>query len=74
MEKRKPPRFDGEALKGFRAESGLSRMDLAREIGFLVGPSTIRRYEIGQGTPTIAVALKLAAAVDCEVEDLITDG
>jgi putative molybdopterin biosynthesis protein len=55
-------------LRTFRTANNLSRADLASIAD--VSKRTIRRVESGEGTPSASSAIKLAAALGCEVADL----
>lgn len=49
----------------------MSRLQLARDIDFLVGPQQIARYESGETTPSLDTALRVAAALGVEMSELI---
>ncbi len=61
----------GENIRALRIKKGLSQMELARQIG--VGQSMIRHIERGAKIPSLIVALDLAKALDCTVEEMCTD-
>lgn len=55
-------------IKKFRKAKGLSQTQLAVLIG--IGRSTISEIEAGKHIPKIDIALILAKALKCRVEDL----
>lgn len=55
-------------LAKFRARKGLSQQELADAIG--VSRKTISTVETGRFTPSVIIALKLAAFFDVPVEQL----
>lgn len=57
------------AIKEIRSARGITQAELAERIGTTV--ATISRYESGQREPTLTIAAKLAAALDCSVDDLV---
>lgn len=57
-------------LSVFRAERGLSRKDLAEQVG--VNPQTIGYLERGDYSPSVELALKLAALFEVPVEHLFS--
>ncbi|MEM8770753.1 MAG: helix-turn-helix transcriptional regulator [Pseudomonadota bacterium] len=57
-------------LKIFRAKYGRSQEDLATAVG--VSRKTINTIERGKFTPSTVLALKLADALGCRVEDLFS--
>lgn len=48
----------------------MSRFELTRAINFIVGAQAILRYERGKSVPTLDVALRIADALQVDVEDL----
>lgn len=52
----------------FRNKAGLSRQDLADAVG--VHYQTIGYIERGEYSPTLALGLRLAQALNCSIEDL----
>lgn len=56
------------ALRTLRRAAGLSQFDLARRAG--ITRQTIGALEAGSYAPTLAVALRLARALGCGVDDL----
>lgn len=52
----------------YREESGFTQEELAEKVG--VTRQTIIALEKGNYTPSVALALKLAKAFKCRVEDL----
>ncbi len=56
------------ALRSLRQAAKLSQLDLARRAG--TTRQTIGALEAGSYAPTLAVALRLARALDCRVDDL----
>lgn len=57
-------------LSLFRAEAGLSRKDLAEQVG--VNPQTIGFLERGQYGPSLELGLKLAGVFGVPVETLFS--
>lgn len=55
-------------VESFRTNLGLSRQQLADTVG--VHLQTIGYIERGEYAPTLALALRLAKALNCTVEDL----
>jgi len=66
------PKQDKDQLENlveqFRTKRGLSRQELADLVG--VHYQTMSYIERGEYAPTLALALRLAAALDCKVEQL----
>ena len=56
-------------------EIRLQRKMTLEELSELSGVNrvTINRYELGQRTPSVDMALKLASALGCTVEELFAD-
>ena len=59
-------------LRALRAEAGLTQAELAAVIG--VSRKTINTVENGIFVPSTLLALKLAAALHCRVEDIFQLG
>ncbi|WP_020403938.1 helix-turn-helix transcriptional regulator [Gracilimonas tropica] len=57
-------------LKVERAKVSITQKDLAKEIG--VSRQTIHSIESGKFTPSVELALKLAAFFEISVEELFT--
>jgi DNA-binding XRE family transcriptional regulator len=55
-------------VESYRTKLGLSRQQLADTVG--VHLQTIGYIERGEYAPTLALALRLAKALECSVEDL----
>jgi DNA-binding XRE family transcriptional regulator len=55
-------------VEPYRTKLGLSRQELADAVG--VHLQTIGYIERGEYAPTLALALRLAKALGCKVEDL----
>lgn len=55
-------------VKSLRTQQGLSQQELARAAG--VTRQTISNIEVGLYVPSVAVAMRLARALGCRVEDL----
>jgi putative transcriptional regulator len=55
-------------VEEFRTKRGLSRQQLADTVG--VHLQTIGYIERGEYAPTLALALRLAKALECSVEEL----
>ena len=62
--------FSAELLKEHRITARMSRMDVAKAIGFMVGPETIKRYELGMTIPGFDVALRIAKVIGVKPGDL----
>lgn len=58
------------SLKDYRLAAGLTQADLASRVS--VSRKTINTIENGVFVPTTVLALKLARALDCRVEDLFS--
>lgn len=58
-------------LREMRKQHGLSQAALAEAIGST--QECISRYETGERKPSIDVAVLLARALNCKVDDLLTD-
>jgi putative transcriptional regulator len=58
----------GSKLKDARSAAGLTQADLAERVG--VSRKTINTVENGVFIPSTLLALKLAKALKCKVEDL----
>lgn len=56
-------------IKTKREAAGLSQEELARVSD--VSRVSIARYESGKREPTLTIAAKLAAALNCSVDDLV---
>ncbi|GAA3078227.1 helix-turn-helix domain-containing protein [Streptosporangium carneum] len=61
--------FDGDRLRDRRERRGLSQTKLAALVG--ASPSRISQLEAGE-KPTPALLLRLVAALDVEIDDLLT--
>lgn len=61
----------GENIRELRIKKGLSQTELAQQIG--VGQSMIGHIERGAKIPSLIVALDLAKALGCTVEEMCTD-
>ena len=59
-------------LKILRVRKGMTQADLAEKVG--VSQNTISLYEAGNRFPRNSVLEKLAAALECEVKDIIWGG
>lgn len=57
-------------LQTIRQQRGLAAAQLARDVG--ISRPTIYAIEAGNYTPNTAVALQLARALECSVEDLFS--
>ena len=58
------------SLKDYRLAAGLTQADMASRVS--VSRKTINTIENGVFVPTTVLALKLARALDCRVEDLFS--
>ncbi|MGN0537910.1 MAG: helix-turn-helix domain-containing protein [Acutalibacteraceae bacterium] len=61
----------GENIRELRIKKGLSQTELANQIG--VGQSMIGHIERGAKIPSLIVALDLAKALGCTVEEMCAD-
>ncbi|WP_300378123.1 helix-turn-helix transcriptional regulator [Henriciella sp.] len=57
-------------LKDYRQKAGLTQAQLAEQV--FVSRKTVNTIENGVFVPTTVLALKLAHALDCRVEDLFS--
>lgn len=55
-------------LKEYRARLGVNQQDMGKLVG--TSRQTISQIERGDYSPSVTLALKLARACDCSVEDL----
>ncbi len=62
---------NGLQIRTLRKEKGLTLEELAKMSG--VSRVAINRYELGDRVPNVTIAVKLAKALDCTVDDLLTD-
>ena len=53
-----------------REKLNLTQKDVSDSIGLLV--QAYQRYEYGTRIPSVEIALKIARALDCAVEDIFT--
>lgn len=58
-----------DTIKEKRLKLNIEQADLAKIIG--VTQSTISRYERGERLPNLNIAKRLAAVLNCTVDDLI---
>lgn len=58
-------------LRAMRIQHGLSQEALAEAIGST--QECISRYENGERKPSIDIAARIARALGCKVDDLLTD-
>ena len=65
----KHPELDNQ-LKNLRTRAGLTQAELANKVA--VSRKTINTIENGVFVPTTVLALKLARALGCRVEDLFS--
>lgn len=56
-------------IKTIRIREGLSQEQLAEKAG--ISRISVVRYESGERSPDVAVAVRLAKALGCKVDDLI---
>lgn len=56
-------------IKLFRKKKGLKQIDLASAIG--IDDANLRRIESGRTSPTLKTLIRVAAALEIEVEDLL---
>ena len=62
--------FSGTKLLAIRKAAKMSRFDLCRAINFIVGTQAIISYEQGKTVPSIDVVLRIADALQVDVEEL----
>lgn len=58
-------------IRQLREAKGMTQVELAAAVG--VNQSTINRYEAGVYIPGLIVALRLVAALDCTMADIVGD-
>lgn len=56
-------------LRRFRADRGVTQVELAKKVE--VTQAAISRYEDGSALPSLDVAIKIAEALSCSVDDLL---
>jgi len=71
MTKIRVRKFSGKRLRKCRESKHMSRMRLAKAIGFIVGPYSIVNYENGKTVPDTNVMLALAEALEVQPKELI---
>jgi transcriptional regulator with XRE-family HTH domain len=62
-------RFSPESLQRLRGDAGLSTTQLAAAAGLT--EMTVRGYEAGRRVPSVDRAIRLAAALGCQLTDLV---
>jgi transcriptional regulator with XRE-family HTH domain len=67
---KKPLYFSPRKLLKCRKRAKLSRFKLSEAIGFVVGPSTIGRYEKGETIPSINTFLRIVGALKVQPVEL----
>ncbi|WP_258831489.1 helix-turn-helix transcriptional regulator [Peribacillus frigoritolerans] len=55
-------------IKDFRTRRGLSHKEFAEKLNISV--SHLRKIENGVGTPSLKLAVRIAKALDCSLDDL----
>lgn len=60
---------EDSGLKKLRISRGMTRAQLAERVG--CSQSMLEKLEIGDRTPSIKLAVKLAEALTCSIEDII---
>lgn len=55
-------------IKDFRTKKGLSVKEFAEKAN--VSVSHLRKIEKGEGTPSLKLAVRIAKALDCTLDDL----
>lgn len=65
-----PLPFDADAAKRLRQDKGLSRSEVADQVG--VSPITVRSWELRHRNPSLGAALKVAEVLGVEVSELVT--
>ncbi|MCD7034344.1 helix-turn-helix transcriptional regulator [Metabacillus sp. GX 13764] len=58
----------GNNLKTLREKRGLSQADLARELS--VSRSWVHKLETSKSEPSLRMALRIAAILECKIEDI----
>lgn len=58
-------------LREIRKHRGITQVQLAEIIG--VEQSTISQWETGRSQPSLKIAVKIANALGCKVDDLIKE-
>lgn len=58
-------------IKQLRMQKGIKQVDLAYAIG--IDDSSIRRIESGRTSPTLKTLIRIAGALNVEVQDLLPD-
>jgi transcriptional regulator with XRE-family HTH domain len=61
----------GEKIKNYRSQNGLSRAKLAQQSG--VSISQISRLENGNGSSSMLICLRLAAALEIKLSDMLRE-
>ncbi|MBQ8216458.1 MAG: helix-turn-helix transcriptional regulator [Oscillospiraceae bacterium] len=56
-------------IRTIRLERGMSQSDLACRVG--TTQAAISRYEMGERSLDLAMAVKIAGALGCKVDDLV---
>jgi len=59
-----------ENLKRYRLKAGLTQTECAAALGF--SKQTWQQYESGRTAPNVFLAAKMAAVVNCTVNDLLS--
>lgn len=55
-------------IKDFRIRRGLSHKEFAEKLN--ISESHLRKIEKGVGTPSLKLAVRIAKALDCSLDDL----
>lgn len=58
-------------LRTYRLAAGMSQTELGRLVG--TSPGRISYIEIGKHSPSLNIAMKLAAVFDCTLDDLVRE-
>ena len=62
--------FNGEKLKNYLRESGVSQNAFAKRLGITEG--TLRHIIVGIKQPSLAVATDIARVMGCKIDDLVS--
>lgn len=58
-----------DKLRQRREQVGMTQVELARRIG--LSKQAVYRYEAGERTPNACILKALAAALECNMEDIV---
>ena len=69
MARTDPRPTNSSSIARLRIERGLTQAQLAERIG--CPQQTVTRWETGNNLPSTRYLMKIAAALDCEIKDLL---